>query len=942
MVLLVALRRFTRPSTGLHIPYMSALAACVSSILFPCIFLYEAIVSLLKLRPCCMMATIACFVLFILRAAAPQSVDRNPLSAAPEPPPLTMRTYWAANPACPGPSCVLPEKALEVDGCPGPRCVLHEAVLADSPNRRSRRGRRSRRRHHTAATSSSSPTLHASSSAMASVRPAANTSDSAHEPAPPAFHGLLPQSPLPLPYVQHLAYMKMHPHNRPDFQGQGSASRGTWMTVVPGYERGLATRDKELQAIQRQSGWDPSDSPAVALPPPWASGEDAAAPGIVPVLTGNAWHHGRGRCPDACRVNGGVCLPALGRCDCPRHRLGPVCELHVEPAVSRTHLHHGWCVYNDSSPFFCDKPLCEHATNESHRVVARLGVGRGGSTGFHGRRRQGGPRRELCLGDPLDTCPSRCNGKGTCRRGRCSCIPGYSGAACESSIPWFCISNCLGRGKCEMGFCQCRAPYYGVDCSLQPLWEHDSTPGSPPPPPLPEGHLGHITGPVGSSVVHGDRQGSRHGSVSPRRLSRCWRPCVYVYELPARMNVLALKAEPHWPFYEHGPADYRGFKAVHISLLRSPHRTADPAKADLFYVPTWDLHGSWGNPEIYWRAFQYIRNVLPFWNRTQGADHVWTNTRDAGGCSNPWGSIWDQTRRSSLLTNWGGVTGLGGVPTERCFDATLDIVIPGVLKSKIVAKSPFLPFHQRHPDDPAAAAAAAVGDTPMARRAWERRSTLLFFHGAICWQTYDHVRSLSALARKCKQKHGFLDHYSFGVRWEIYRRFHAEPGFNLRATDLLPPPPHRSNDDQMLASVFCLCPSGTGWGMRVFHSAALGCIPVIIQRDDSNTYPPVLQAFEGLVLDWSAPAVRLEYSDLPNLPNILRRLAANSTALKEKRRALASMWTRLLWREALPTDIARLLQKAPDAFDSLMQTLYLRKRYGLQPSGQRAQASAGT
>ena len=37
-------------------------------------------------------------------------------------------------------------------------------------------------------------------------------------------------------------------------------------------------------------------------------------------------------------------------------------------------------------------------------------------------------------------------------------------------------------------------------------------------------------------------------------------------------------------------------------------------------MPTWDLHGSWGNPEVYWRALQYVRSVWPFWNRTGGAD----------------------------------------------------------------------------------------------------------------------------------------------------------------------------------------------------------------------------------------------------------------------------------------------------------------------------------
>lgn len=439
----------------------------------------------------------------------------------------------------------------------------------------------------------------------------------------------------------------------------------------------------------------------------------------------------------------------------------------------------------------------------------------------------------------------------------------------------------------------------------------------------------------GAEFTRGHSQAGIEGGAGAASMGAaagtCVRPCVYVYELPARMNVLALKAEPTWAFYSHGPADYRGFKAVHISLLRSAHRTTDPSRADFFYVPVWDFHGSWGNPEVYWRAHQYVRSVWPYFNRSGGADHIWSNTRDAAGCSNPWGSIWDQTRASILLSNWGAVTGLGGVPTERCFDATRDLVIPGVLRDHIVAKSPFLAFHRQFPTDPAAAARAAAADAN--HKAWHGRTKLLFFHGAICWQTYDHMNGLAELGRKCRQKHGFLDHYSFGVRWEVYRRFHKEEGFQLRATDLKPPPPYVSLDAEMLQTIFCLCPSGTGWGMRVFHSAALGCIPVLIQRDEASAYPPVLQAFEGLLLDWDAIAVRLEPRDLPQLPMILRRLAANTTALMSKRHALAAAWTRLLWREALPLEVRPILAHAPDAFDSLMQSLALRLKYGLRGAG---------
>ena len=58
-------------------------------------------------------------------------------------------------------------------------------------------------------------------------------------------------------------------------------------------------------------------------------------------------------------------------------------------------------------------------------------------------------------------------------------------------------------------------------------------------------------------------------------------------------------------------------------------------------------------------------------------------------------------------------------------------------------QSPFLPYHRRFPRDPAAAAAAAAADTSGA--AWASRRTLLFFHGALCWQTYDKVRASTSL-----------------------------------------------------------------------------------------------------------------------------------------------------------------------------------------------------
>jgi hypothetical protein len=54
---------------------------------------------------------------------------------------------------------------------------------------------------------------------------------------------------------------------------------------------------------------------------------------------------------------------------------------------------------------------------------------------------------------------------------------------------------------------------------------------------------------------------------------------------------------------------------------------------------------------------------------------------------------------------------------------------------------------------------------------------------------------MSELERKCRSRAGFLNNYAFGVRYEVFKRYRGEPDFNLRATDLLPPPPKADLDE---------------------------------------------------------------------------------------------------------------------------------------------------
>ena len=255
----------------------------------------------------------------------------------------------------------LARHARALQQCPGPTCKidLEDRFLAEKQRRRRRRQRKARARNREEPTTNTSATIvegAASAAAGAVATSAARAID---------VGALKPLSPLPSAYALHLAYMEAHPANRPD---ASAGVRDSWGVAIVahgnkvGYTSGMSKRDAELLAIMQQSGWDERDSPVVAMPPRAMGG----ATRIIPVLTGNAWHWGRQQCPRECVANEGVCLPDLGRCDCPRHRWGPQCELHVQPALARPQTHHGWCVYNDSSAFFCDKPVCEHSRGACH------------------------------------------------------------------------------------------------------------------------------------------------------------------------------------------------------------------------------------------------------------------------------------------------------------------------------------------------------------------------------------------------------------------------------------------------------------------------------------------------------------------------------------------------------------------------------------------------
>lgn len=61
-----------------------------------------------------------------------------------------------------------------------------------------------------------------------------------------------------------------------------------------------------------------------------------------------------------------------------------------------------------------------------------------------------------------DVCPRPCLHGGTCLRdGRCLCLPGFHGIACQHGR---CKPRCVNGGKCIYGWCRCEMPFYGSAC----------------------------------------------------------------------------------------------------------------------------------------------------------------------------------------------------------------------------------------------------------------------------------------------------------------------------------------------------------------------------------------------------------------------------------------------------------------------------------------------
>eukprot|EP00798_Chlamydomonas_sp_ICE-L_P021835 gene21835-28865_t len=256
---------------------------------------------------------------------------------------------------------------------------------------------------------------------------------------------------------------------------------------------------------------------------------------------------------------------------------------------------------------------------------------------------------------PLEHCPKRCNGRGTCialeimnrktRKYSCRCYTGYHGESCGSLYKLTtghlgtanlisCLLDCSGRGTCVYGFCHCKPGYFGLGCtrSSSPL-----------------------------SVDRQNRGGRGHEALGvPTPL--LWMPNVRTSGIYGTDLV----------FYSRLLAD-------------EEVRTPDPWKAQMFLIPVYAIfyggNVAWhpGAAQHVWTIISYIKHTWPFWNRSKGRDHFFWVTNDIGGIL--WSHMHAYLSRPIKVVHFGYDVNGSNVPNGakslwRGFDEKRDVVVP--------------------------------------------------------------------------------------------------------------------------------------------------------------------------------------------------------------------------------------------------------------------------
>lgn len=345
---------------------------------------------------------------------------------------------------------------------------------------------------------------------------------------------------------------------------------------------------------------------------------------------------------------------------------------------------------------------------------------------------------------------------------------------------------------------------------------------------------------------------------------------IYVYDLP-RFNTDFYNA--HKLEYTKKCRNQIGERELHQRFLDSPNRVLDGELADLYYVPVYTgcyrtVIGTELLTDAYAATYKFITDAtdvikkdFPYWERSQGRDHVWVFLYDYGVCLE-YARINAKTRRIPAgLENSIFAQYLGDVtPGMECFNTWKDVVIPPFVNNPEIL-----------------AGRGGEGIDPTAR------ATFAYFRGSIKWKESKwHTKEMN---------------YSNGVRDIINRTYHNDTLFSLH---------QGSSPDyiqEMKNSVFCLAPLGYAlWNFRLYEAVMLGCIPVIIA--DNIELP-----FES-VIDYRSFTVKILETQVVHLKQILQSIPKED--IQKKQQTLKRVWKKFAYTSPSQPD---------DAFGMLLEQL---------------------
>eukprot|EP00177_Eucheuma_denticulatum_P008555 GFKZ01015572.1.p1 GENE.GFKZ01015572.1~~GFKZ01015572.1.p1 ORF type:complete len:490 (+),score=72.77 GFKZ01015572.1:1-1470(+) len=313
---------------------------------------------------------------------------------------------------------------------------------------------------------------------------------------------------------------------------------------------------------------------------------------------------------------------------------------------------------------------------------------------------------------------------------------------------------------------------------------------------------------------------------------------VYYYDLPPKFHQGLVEESHRNPPKIRDPFCDESFYSAEYTIARlfktSAVRTLNASEADYFYAPILttcylmtnlpndvDKTGAFFND-----AMDIVINEYPYWNRSDGRDHVFMFAQGFGARLS---GNWSRYRQATFLVH-------NGDYEEEHYNPHKDVVVPPDLSHYLT------PVDVEYPG-----------------RLLRKKNFVLFGGQVLNTSISDHRGS----------------NYSGGVRQFVAANLSDADGYKITGV--------RSDTyvKDMMESVFCLAPHGWHkWSPRPAYAILLGCIPVVISEQQELF-------LEGLV-DYKQISYWVKPEEVRELDDKLRGIGHEE--LTEKEKALRDVW----------------------------------------------------